>query len=77
MFQETTTKRPARAESGMKLANGAAASMKIRRKTACNIPATGLIAPARMLLAVRAIVPVTLIAHTGEGDHAVRRMETT
>ena len=61
MFQATTTKRPASAERGMKLAKGAATSMKIRRKPACDIPATGLTAPARMLVAVRAMVPVTLI----------------
>ncbi len=35
--------------------------MKSRTNSACIMPDSGLIAPARMLVAVRAIVPVTLI----------------
>ena len=46
----------------MKLASGAATSMNNRMKPACKIPANWLGAPARTLVAVRAIVPVTLIA---------------
>jgi hypothetical protein len=38
--------------------------MKISRNPACIIPAIGLLAPARMLVAVRAIVPVTLSMRT-------------
>jgi hypothetical protein len=61
MFQHTTTSTPASADNGMKLASGTATSMKASTKSACAMPETGLHAPARILVAVRAIVPVTLI----------------
>src|SRR6185503_3539208 len=52
---------PARAGRGTKVARGAATSMNSIRRIACIIPEKGLRAPALMLVAVRAIVPVTLI----------------
>jgi hypothetical protein len=61
MFQQTTSSTPASAASGTKLASGAATRRKISKKTECSMPDTGLMAPARTLVAVRAIVPVTLI----------------
>src|SRR5689334_10194247 len=61
IFQDTTTSTPASADSGMNEASGAAVSMNSSRKTACSMPDTGLRAPARMFVAVRAIVPVTLM----------------
>jgi hypothetical protein len=61
IFQHTTTSTPANVDKGMKLANGSATNMKTKIKTACPIPEIGLHAPARILVAVRAMVPVTLI----------------
>jgi hypothetical protein len=61
MFHDTTTSTPASAEGGMKLASGAAVSMKSRMKPAWIMPANGLRTPARMFVAVRTIVPVTLM----------------
>ena len=61
IFQQTTTSTPANVDKGMKLANGPATNMKTRIKTACPMPEIGLHAPARILVAVRAMVPVTLI----------------
>ena len=61
MFQHTTTSTPASADNGTKLASGAATSMNSKRNTACIMPETGLLAPARILVAVRAMVPVTLM----------------
>ena len=72
MFQHTTTSTPASADSGMKLASGAATTMKTSTNSACIMPATGLQAPARILVAVRAIVPVTLIPpNTAEATLAI------
>ena len=42
MFQHTTTSTPASADSGTKLANGAATSMNSSRKTECIMPDSGL-----------------------------------
>ena len=59
MFQATIARRPASAGSGMKTASGAATSIAISTNPACAIPAIGVRAPERTLVAVRAIVPVT------------------
>ena len=61
MFQHTTTSTPASADSGTKLASRAASTMNTSTNNACAMPETGLHAPARILVAVRAIVPVTLM----------------
>ena len=58
MFQATIVSTPASAASGISEASGAASSMNSRRKTECSMPAIGPRAPARTLVAVRAIVPV-------------------
>ena len=51
-------RRPAR-RAACRLASGAATSMKTSRNSACSMPETGPCAPARTLVAVRAMVPVT------------------
>ena len=61
MFHATTASTPASAASGMKLASGAASRMNNSKNTECSMPATGPCAPARTLVAVRAMVPVTQI----------------
>ena len=58
MFQATKSRMPARAASGTWLASGAATSRMNSRAKACTMPATGLVAPARTLVTVRAMVPV-------------------
>ena len=45
--------------AGCRTASGAASSMNSSRNSECSMPATGPRAPARTLVAVRAIVPVT------------------
>ena len=45
IFHQTTTSTPASVESGIKLAEGAATSMKTSKNPACIMPATGLRAP--------------------------------
>ncbi len=59
MFQATVTSTPAKAASGTYVTSDAASSMKSSSTTACSMPATGVRAPARTLVAVRAMVPVT------------------
>ena len=59
MSQATTASTAASAASGTKPASGAATSTKTSRKSECAMPATGPCAPARTLVAVRAMVPVT------------------
>mmetsp|Transcript_7068 Transcript_7068/g.30132 ORF Transcript_7068/g.30132 Transcript_7068/m.30132 type:complete len:255 (+) Transcript_7068:2592-3356(+) len=58
MFQATTSRMPAKAASGTCTASGAASSSTSSSAAACTMPATGLVAPARMLVTVRAMVPV-------------------
>ena len=59
MFHATTARTPAKAAKGMNPAKGAATSIKASTKSACSIPDTGPRDPARTLVAVRAMVPVT------------------
>ena len=58
MFQATNSKMPASTASGMCSASGAATSTIASSVSACTMPATGDVAPARMLVTVRAMVPV-------------------
>ena len=58
MFQATTNRIAASAASGMWAASGARNSRMAISVSACTMPASGLVAPLRMLVAVRAIAPV-------------------
>ena len=59
MFQATCNKMPASTASGMCSASGAATSTISANVAAWTMPATGEVAPARKLVTVRAMVPVT------------------
>ncbi len=58
MFQLTNSRMPASAASGTLAASGAAASTTTSSVAECTMPATGLVAPERTLVTVRAMVPV-------------------
>ena len=58
MFHATTNKIAASTASGMPEARGARNSKTAISTSACVIPASGLLAPLRILVAVRAIAPV-------------------
>ena len=58
MLRATTMRMPARTAIGTRAASGAANSRIASSVTACRMPATGVSAPERMLVAVRAMAPV-------------------
>ena len=58
MLNATNSRMPASTASGTCRANGAAARTITASVTAWTIPATGLVAPDRTLVTVRAMVPV-------------------
>jgi len=58
MFQETTNSTADSEHSGIAEANGANRTMTRIKNTECTMPARGLLAPLRMLVAVRATAPV-------------------
>ena len=58
MFHATKNRMAASAASGTCAASGASSRITSSRNTACTTPASGLVAPLRMLVAVRAMAPV-------------------
>ncbi len=54
MFQATTNSTAARQHRGMAEASGASSRMTRIKNTECTTPASGLVAPLRILVAVRA-----------------------
>ncbi|MNK63371.1 hypothetical protein D3C87_825860 [compost metagenome] len=58
MFSPTNTRMPASTASGTWRASGAASSTTTSSVTACTMPAIGELPPERMLVTVRAMVPV-------------------
>ena len=58
MFQATNSRMPASAGNGTSEASGAASSTISSSVMACTMPATGVRAPARALVTLRAMVPV-------------------
>ena len=58
MFHATKNRMAASAASGMCAAHGASSRITSSRNTVCTMPASGLVAPLRMLVAVRAMAPV-------------------
>ena len=58
MLKDTTSRMPARTAIGIAAASGAPSSRMTSSTTACTMPATGVLAPERTLVAVRAMAPV-------------------
>ena len=58
MCHATTNRIAANAASGMLEASGARNSSTATSVTVCTMPASGLVAPLRMFVAVRAMAPV-------------------